>query len=582
MRKTILLAFLLFFTAIAFAATKVGNSQPEITVEYNETVTIVDYSLSRNLFGIIYYYNMTYSTSDNRTFIFQPVNELSDGLYFFSVTAKDLVENQITHEYSFEIEATNLTIYLINPSYGVSETAVFDLSVYSNRKSFLCKYTTDGFNYPFADMLISEQYFTTTDNSLHTIENFNKLEGSQEGTIYIIYVKCNTTNGTINEEDPAVFYLSVDSSAPIITNLYASPSEVIYPPAETTLHVITDDNAICNYSYIDPATLRTVNGNFDNYDDKIFSIHNQVTLSDLNQGLHTFSVICMNGAEIKSETRELQVNVDFNASDRITLIGPSGTLNNRTFNQRIETNKPSLCGIVTSYSQGEPVIDYFSSVYSLEHTRLKVNQREGNYTYGVACVFEYSGNTVEGIMQYTLDRTVPGKPSIDPQAYVCSNDKLSATLYVTDPSGIEYYLVRIYNESTFKNVVVAWTRTGAEAELTDLNLDYDHKYYWSAKAIDKAGNEGSEQKSTLDYTWVYDPSNKNCQEDDPPTIWLSKKETAEGVNVTIRCYDASGCDLLYYYIIEEDDYFSKCTTANFLDYIEPVMVTENITFCYKQ
>ena len=577
-RKILTFVFLFILSAaIAFAATKVNNSRPNITVEYNETVSIVDYSLSRNLFGIIYYYDLTYTTIDNKTFVFQPTIDLSDGLYLFSVTAKDVVENQITHEYTFEIIATNLSISLYEPTYGVSPVSVFDLTVQTNKKSLLCKYTTDGFRYPYASMLNTEQFFTTSDNTLHTISNFNKLQGSQEGTTYTIFVKCNTTTGTINEESPAVFTLTLDSSAPVITNLYSIPSEIIYPPPEVTLHAITDDTSICKYSE-SSQNFATMQGEFENYINEDLSTHNQVLISDLEQGLHTFYVVCMNGAELLSVTRELNINVDYNASDRITLIEPSGTINNKTVIERVVTNKPALCGL---YDGNEITVFFSPLAYSLEHTRTLFNPREGNYTYLVGCLFEYSGNFVQALMEYVIDRSDPSKPGIDPAEYVCSNNKLSATLYATDPSGIDYYYVRIYNESTFKNVIVDWRKTGADAELDNLELEYDHKYYWSAKAVDIAGNEGPEQKSTLDFTNVYEPTNKNCQETTPPTIWLLKDELNGAVNVTVKCYDASGCDRLYYYIIEENDFYSKCSTANFIEYIEPVLITEDVTFCFK-
>ncbi len=568
--------FFLLLAIVVFAAT-VNNTTPTIKVEYNETVVLVNYSLSRNLFGTIYYYDLEYTTEDNKTFEFQPINELSDGVYLFSVTAKDLVDNQITHEYTFEVNATNLEITLIEPTYGVSPTSIFDLTVETNRKSLLCKYTDDGFNYPFSDMLLTEQYFTTTDNSLHTIADFDKLQGSQEGTTYTIYVKCNTTNGLINEENPGVFELSVDSSQPVITNLYFSPSEIIFPPPEATLHAITDDKAICKYSETSE-NFATMTGKFDGYNEASFSTHNQVNFTDLEQGLHTYYVACMNGAEKTTITREIQLNVDYNASDRITSIEPSGLINNVTFTERIITNKPSLCGIY----DGTEIETFFAPIsYSLEHTRVRTSVREGNYTYVVACLFEYSGNTVQGIMGYTIDRTSPGKPSIEPAEYVCSNDKVSATLYASDDNGIGYYYVRLYNDSSFNKIIVDWKKTNADVELSGLNLEEDKRYYWSAKAVDNAGNEGLEQKSTLDYTWVYDETNRNCQEDDPPTIWLLKDETSEGVNVTVRCFDNSGCDSTYYYIIEQGDYFSKCSNANFIPYIEPVLITENVTFCFK-
>jgi hypothetical protein len=586
------LVLVLIFSSSIFA-TEIDKLRPEIKLEYNETVFIVDYSLKTYINNEPYYYDLNIdsicnSETCNQTFFFTPVRTLSDGDYILTATARDYVNNSRTTDFEFTIVATNLSIDLISPTYGVSENPVFDIEIETNPNSYLCKYTLedDHFNMLFDEMLVPEQYFDNIDDNLHIKRNFSELLGSPEGAEVTMYIKCNTTFETVNEQDPIVFVLSYDSTSPIITNYEADPSEIIFPDeegyAKSTLYVETDDKTICKYSKTNKH-FSDMEYKFDNYDEKIFSKNNQVETANLSQGVHSFFVACMNGAELISERVEIKVNVNFSADDKIVSLEPSGIINNKTPTRRIITNKPAVCGEYEGTDKGKPIIDPYQKVSSTEFIDPVSHTTEKNYSIQIACTFTYSNNTKYGTISYLLDTTGPRRVSIDPEPYSCTKDRLKANITAEDDNGIDYYLARLYNDSSGNEVIVDWTKVDSNAVLdtSDYDLEYDQRYYWGVKGVDIAGNEGSEEIERS-YVMIYDSTHPECQEKNPPIVTILTKQTSEGVNVTIDCRDAENdCADIYYFVMEEDSFYTSCSRVYFDEYTQSVLVTENVTFCYK-
>ena len=50
-KTTFILIFLVLASMIIVSADKIDNSKPDIRVEFNETVTIVNYTLRRKIYG---------------------------------------------------------------------------------------------------------------------------------------------------------------------------------------------------------------------------------------------------------------------------------------------------------------------------------------------------------------------------------------------------------------------------------------------------------------------------------------------------------------------------------------------------
>ncbi len=584
----IVLFLVVIFSSSVFAET-ISNSKPEIRVEYDEEVILVDYSLRRIIYNKPYYYDLSYTTTDNKVFVFTPVNHLSDGKYTFSVSAMDLVENvHETKTFEFNVLATNLSIKLISPSYGVSVTPQFDIVIETSRSTALCKYTLDKpFDILFEDMVLTNQYFKNVDYIRHRVDGFQYLQGSPQGTEVDIYIKCNTTMGTINEENPFHFKLSFDDTPPIIKNVYADPSEVIYPDdngyARTILYVETDDKTICAYSK-EQTTYSAMTAKFDGFEIPEFKRINSVLTENLTQGLHTFYIACMNGAELVSITVPLQVYVNFSTEDKILSLEPSGIIKGGTVTRRIITNKPAVCG-----EYAGTMIRPYTQVSPLEHTETILHTFSRNYTVHVACKFRYSNQTIHDYISYIVDETSPTRTTVDPVLYVCGNHELRANLSAYDENGVDYFMARIYNDSRGNELIVDWTKVDSNARLdvSAYDLPIGGRYYWGVKAVDIVGNEGQEVRSTF-FTEIYGPLNRECQETDPPVITLNLDETPRGLEVTINCYDESGCDKIYYYVMGQDDFFSSCSDVMETTFLRreydhsPILINEpNVTFCYK-
>jgi hypothetical protein len=112
--KKIIFIFLVLVSVGLVNAASINNSKPQITLIFNETVKLIDYSLSSNFFGTNYVYPLVYTTTDNKTFIFTSQNYLNDGNYTFRILATDLVNNTLEEryrEYPFEL-SVGMNIYL--------------------------------------------------------------------------------------------------------------------------------------------------------------------------------------------------------------------------------------------------------------------------------------------------------------------------------------------------------------------------------------------------------------------------------------------------------------------------------------
>jgi len=583
--KKIILIFLFFVSLTLVNAYTVNNSVPEITLVFNESVLITDYSLKGTFFGNTTSHQIQRTKISNKIFLFKPTEPLNDGSYIFRVAATDLVNNTFFGEYPIEVNA-GMNIFLKVPRYGVARQSPFDLVIGTGELTEQCKYDTNGFNYPFAEQKNSEYFFTTTDYRTHRVTDFSKLQGAQERTELKIYVKCKTRTGVINENSPKVFTLSIDSTIPIILSKYFLPDEVIYPPPESELYVETDDKTICKYSK-ENVEYTNLDYGFDNWYAEIFSPINQVTIADLKDGPNTFYFSCMNAAELPSPTQSITIYLNYNAPNLILKTEPSGIINNKSITLTVITNKPAACSYEDASQRPRNLTQ---NLKKTTHTDLIRSLSSKNYTYYVSCIFvNIDGTTekVEAVMNFTVDWTAPSSILISPYTYSCTNEKVKANISSFDANGVDYYEAWITNKtdyvsSSIKVIRVLNNIPKVEAEITGLNLHYGELYYWNAKAYDLAGNPSSPVKSPTSVSIIDNSSSDiRCREKIPPTATLKKKYFSGGVNVTIECFDSgSDCneDTFKYQLINPG--LTCGNPVSYLQYKGSVLVYRNQTFCY--
>jgi len=582
-KLSLLLLFLMLFMSFNIVtALSVNNSRPETTLVFDEPVN-TNSTLKASFFDTIYYYELQNRQSNNVTYIFTPKNLLNDGNYIFRIVAQDLVENKVDREYPFELKA-GMNIFLKNPKYGVSKESVFDLEIETGSLSEQCRYDLNGFNFPFAQQTDKEYYFASTDYINHKIAKFSKLQAAQEGTEQNVYVKCETKEGVINEINPKVFTLSVDSTPPVIIRKYFVPSEVIYPPNEAVLYAETDDKTICRYSTFNEE-FTTMDYKFDNFDASIFSTLNSVKITNLQNGPNIFYFSCMNGAELYSAAQPVTVYLNYSAPNRIVRTEPSGVIGNKSVNLEVYTNKPALCTYEDSF---DIIRNLTADAKRLVHTASIRSLSNKNYTYYAACIFNNQDGTQETIrdtISFTVDWTSP-TVFISPMKYACSNKIVKANLSGTDNYGISYYKVWLRNTSGFALtkffVFEVDSDPKTEAELNGLSLNYNTTYYWSAVAYDIAGNPSTEAKPASGTLITDNNSDSRCREKVPPIISLKKKYIPKGLNVTIECRDSgSDCDedSFKYQLVTYPG--GKCgATTSYLKYYGSVLILKNVTFCY--
>lgn len=210
-----------------------NNNQPTITVLFDEPATIILSKINSSTGDITF--NAAAST-DKKTHTFTPTAALSEGIYTFSVRAKDDYDTAMpdTFAKTFIVDKTLPIITVLNPRDGnISAESTISVTINSTEKVFL-----DDVKVNTISLNISA--FTSLDNKL-----FTKSQQFSDGQKTLVITAhdyagnaaaASTTTFTIN-----ALPLNITMPSPRFGFASASPFNII---------INTDDAATCKY-YLD-------------------------------------------------------------------------------------------------------------------------------------------------------------------------------------------------------------------------------------------------------------------------------------------------------------------------------------------
>ena len=215
---------------IAPANGEVANSIPAIIrLQFSEEVQLQKAEINSEDFR-------NYFTTVNNKIFTASIN-FTDGSKIIEINANDFAQNKLEKKSAFIIDSNPTQITLAKPRFGVSSTYTFDAIIDTDNNAE-CRYDLDdNLEYEFMER------FTLTTGTKHTIKSMAISQNSQ--ATHRLFVKCSDSAYGITSKS---FDLSVDDSAPRISNALAFPSPIVESPITTTLTVESNEPVLCRYS----------------------------------------------------------------------------------------------------------------------------------------------------------------------------------------------------------------------------------------------------------------------------------------------------------------------------------------------
>ncbi|MBN2367753.1 hypothetical protein JXC34_01945 [Candidatus Woesearchaeota archaeon] len=463
-------------------------------------------------------------------------------------------------------------VALITPSFSVSSKEIFELSVSTSNQSSLCKYSFSPDN-TFGDIHSVNNFFSTSDGFTHTITDF-EMSLPQDNYQRIVYIICNTTGGYINDEFPEELTISVDKTAPVIESFTVTP-EFATEKIEIFMDIVTDDETICRFDD-DNVKYVLMNYTFDNTEDLDFSTENTVLLTQytnppLQDGnSYTYHANCMNKAEnFTADSWSVSFSINLSTSAMITSWAPEGYVRDYATQLMVETNKNSKCSYGTNYE------NQFDDIYKKIHS-ITMNLSEKNYSYPVACEFEFSPNVAYMTIEFTVDRTSPSETRIITLNESCSNTNINANFTAEDSSGIYGYYYKVTDSMSRTLADDTFTSTGV-VTITGLNLSRNSNYYLEAFASDMAGNNGTMAMKRIN---ILHETDDKCRVNEPPYLNITPNPSDTGTSISLDCIDDwNECSEIYYFLSEST--CSICTNCSYKLYLSPIQIDHDVTLCYN-
>lgn len=468
----------------------------------------------------------------------------------------------------------DIGIELITPPYNASHKSPFDVLIHTLRPTRLCKYSnTPGFN--FNTLITLPSIFNALDENRHKLQSFNLAN-----PYFDMYIKCNDTNGFINDLQPANFLLEFDPTPPDITDAFALPNPVVQGNS-VDLHVETDDLAICKYSR-HPNNYPDMIG-FPGWDEfnpdltpgisPIFDLSNLQTIvlnAQQDDGKsHDYYVICQNRAGNISGRENITFSVNLYQSGTIISTSPSGSITDTDVTLQVVTSKDAECSFKEDVDW-----EYFDTTGETTHETDKFGLEEGVHHYDIRCdISQYPFNKLNGQIHFTIDLSPPVNLSVEDSNISCGNT-IRPSFYAQDPSPIRFNY-SLY-DSASGNQSIAWTLTTSDNPSVSLsNLQKGRTYYFKVIAIDQLGHSGNMVQSD---GFLYESADAaECRNDhDPPNVTLVKEVQRRNIRITINCRDNTACGDKYYQIAYDDD----CSNVT-EEYTKAFTLDATATICWN-
>ena len=587
-KKIIIIAIALFLiSSVYFSVAIVEKSSafPNITIKFSKispgAITLVNRSsLTVNLTkdGINYPLVFVNAPEIGDAFSLTTTEPLLNGNYILTVFASDIVGNKINTTQNITMDVDYMDIKIENPPLSVSPRPVFDLAIRSAEPSFGCKYASSNIT------TYNQSLYTFSDTTalVHTKENFNNVSADtsfylpSDGNEKPIYVFC--IDNATRRINPEALNISYDTTAPCISAV-SVPQLVVEKDVHglvlSTIIVNSNDKVVCRYSDIalngtpSQANFSEMAGYFGNLDDENNEskyVKNPSTVIDLTgyvpdvSKIYTFrlNVACINratfdlnsyGPERVSGAVPVTIAVNLLSPVIITKVSPPDYLTNGTLLLNFTTSKLATCTYEFNQTAGT-----LGTADNKIHTKLVTGDfPEGKYDLKINCIAEPISKTETYAI--TIDKTPPSTPAIVSPNATCTNSLSAAFSAQDNESGISGYNYSIVGPGV--NVTNKFTSSSSATE-SSLNLTNYSTYYFTAKAVNKAGlSSASGQGNSI----RYDETGVLC-DDKPPSVFIRQNTTATGVFVSLICIDReTSCNNnTYNYFVSGDQ---NCTEGAF-------------------
>lgn len=590
------LALVLPFAAAPPTPLEVVRSvRPTLTVEFDEAVVLQRAEFRSENFSTV---TGATNTSVNASVLaFTPVTALTNGIYTFTAAVTDRVGNPLEYTQQFIVEVPLTRIAIAAPRLGRAQQSPFDLTI---RTTFDGTPEPSSCKYMLADPLFDFLNFgllpfDQTGGSEHTKVGFT---GPTPNFLLPtpLFVICTDSRERLSQKK---FDLFVDTISPTISTIALDPPEINERSEgglfRTLLSVTASEPVICKYSTStqEYATM-TPFASYDPQNAAAYRTNANQTITafdpQVSRADYRLAVACedMSGRVTPVEVRD--ITVDTTAALTITVVAPATPfLSSSNVELRVRTNKNAHC--LYAESPDEPSASFSPGTAQPPaklHTATLGRLAERAFTYNVLCTSTGSGTQelAETTVRFTVDRTPPSQPDIEGPTLTCQQNGFvfaggGLQFTATDSvSGISHYLFSLrfgnqllVNESRSTGTLTSITSTDSGQPLS---LVARQSYTLTVTAVDNAGKESAPASTTL----RYDPSIPQCREKNPPTVTLLREPVINGVKVTMRCTDDTGCDNSTF-LTDNDAQLVNCRPAVRLFPPFEKVLSSTQYFCYN-
>lgn len=531
--KRIILFLLLLPAVLGQVCQTVENDQPTITAEFNDEeygVRITDAELRRDGGGVYDEDNLIIQPQGyNTTFDILPdVRYLLSDNYTLSLTAEDRVENANTTNYCFQVDVP-FSIYLDQPSFGVSSTSPYDVIV-STSEDAHCAWSENS----QADFGICrsdpEHCFDGEDvntyQATHRLSNITWGETSPEE----IYIICETNTEYLSK--PYTF--NVDTTPPEI-DVTADPNPLIdntnSDTRTTDITIETNERSICEL--YDEAHDETIQLYQSTIREEAYQTEHTTSIEYFVNGDYDNQITCTNMAGLEGEANHT-VSVEYDDTFYINITEPTNTYVSSDFDLTATT--PDLTTADCRYEIGNRGGDMSDT--GEDHTARVENVDDGQHTIDVIC--DALGGQETASTTVTVDSTPPTNTELTVTGAGCAGTA-QASFSADDPNGISHYEYQAYPQGGSQT---GWNET-IRSSVT-INGEPGSTYIVRMRAVDAAGNEGDTVTKTIEF------DTQDTQECDtnPPTITVSSYQNRDESQevYTVQCSDDEGpCQDQYAY-----------------------------------
>jgi subtilisin family serine protease len=334
------------------------------------------------------------------------VSSLSGGnAYTFYVRCLDTASNANTTDYAiaFSVTPSDTTPPILSNGAPTGTlpagTTQSTLSLTTSENS-TCRYAT----VPGTAYSSMSNLFSTTGNTLHS----TLITGLSGGNTYTYYVRCLDSSSNANTTDYAISFSVTppDTTPPILGNGLPTGALPI-ATTQTSLSLITDENATCRYSTVPGTPYASMPNTFSSTGGML---HSTLILGLSGGNTYTFYVRCSDAAS-NATTADYAISFSVIPSDTTPAVlsngSPAGSLSAGTIQAMLSlaTNENASCRYATV--PGTPYASMpsvFSTTGAKSHSTLITGLAGGNtYTFYVRCLdAALNANTTDFVISFSV------------------------------------------------------------------------------------------------------------------------------------------------------------------------------------